>query len=534
VRNAGLAAFALSLWASCAFAQYGLPGGGGVGMPTIGTRQSYDLTPGLPTRQGLRFEPSIAVEETLTSNADYDRGVGQHRADLVTEITPGFRITANGAHSSLNGSVFLPVLLYARTGSDNNRVLPDVHLLGNADALDRHFFIEAGVDVHREFLTPFGATPISATTNSLNEYTAQLYRVAPAYRGELPAQMRYEISDANLWTRSTNAPTGLQDAYGNELKATLQRDPVPLGWSLGYDLTRVRFTDNFPQKTEITRLQGSYAVDPQLILLAIVGYENDDYVTAKFSNAVYGGGVRWRPDERTALDATVEHRFFGTGYTFSLDHRTPLSTWAVRASRDISSYPQQLATLGAGVEVNSVLNSLFVSRFPDPLQRQQIVDQVTHNYALPAVLPGAVSLYTQNVTLVTSLQAVAGFLGARNNVYVTVYRQRNESVTPIGTDIAQALQINDTTQIGANVIWSSRLAPLLTLTSLVNYTHATGDLSGLGTRTNNGAAVVTLSTPISALTDFHAGARYQFVRSNLQQQDAEEAAVFVGILHRFN
>jgi uncharacterized protein (PEP-CTERM system associated) len=531
-------AAAATLWAAAlgsqgADAQYSNPfPATTTGPQPIGSRPSVDLTPGPPARQGLRFEPWIGLEETLTSNADYDRSTQQHRADLVTQITPGFRLAANGAHSSVNGTVAVPVYLYARTGSDNNRVLPDVHLVGNADAFDRRLFVDAGADVHREFLTPFGATPISATTNSLNEYTSQGYYVTPAFRGEFPGPLRYEVKDANLWTRATNAPVGLENAYTNDLHAGVSRDPGPLGWGLDYTLTRVRFTDNFPQKTEITRLHGDYLVDPQLQLSAIIGYENDDYVTARYSNAIYGAGIRWRPTERTSLDAVWEHRFFGTGYNVSFEHRTPQSVWSVRATRDISSYPQQLFALGAGTQVGGALNFLLASRFPDPGQRQQVVDQVVRNYALPDVLPGAVNLYTQNVTLTTSTQALVGLLGARNNVYLTVFRQRNEAVTPLGSDIAEALQINNTVQTGGNAVWSSRLAPAVTLTTQLAYTHATGDVAGIQNRVNNGSAVTTVTTQLSALTDFHVGARYQFVRSNLQS-DAEEAAIFVGILHRF-
>ena len=84
---------------------------------------------------------------------------------------------------------------------------------------------------------------------------------------------------------------------------------------------------------------------------------------------IYGVGIEWRPTERTNVVANWEHRFFGASYLFSFDHRTPLSVWSVSASRNITSYPQQLASLPAG-NVQGILNQLFLSRIPDPTLRQ--------------------------------------------------------------------------------------------------------------------------------------------------------------------
>src|SRR3982751_3082262 len=136
-RAAAVLACALALAPSSVFGQgYS----GGLLIPPAG-----DLEPGTPRRHGLRFDASIGVEETLTSNANFDRSTDQPRRwDLVTTITPGFRVSGGGAHTSISGAVFVPVLLYARTGADNNRVLPDVSLVATGETLDRHLFIEAG------------------------------------------------------------------------------------------------------------------------------------------------------------------------------------------------------------------------------------------------------------------------------------------------------------------------------------------------------------------------------------------------------
>src|SRR6266480_263309 len=101
-----------------------------------------------------RFEPWVAVEETLTNNVNLDSN-SSRRGDLVSQLTPGFRVAETGAHTSLVGFVSLPILLYARTGSENNKVYPQVNLLGNWELVDHFFFVEGSANVSQQYLSPF-------------------------------------------------------------------------------------------------------------------------------------------------------------------------------------------------------------------------------------------------------------------------------------------------------------------------------------------------------------------------------------------
>jgi uncharacterized protein (PEP-CTERM system associated) len=481
----------------------------------------------------LHLEPTIGLEETLTSNANFDRDPSHgKRADLVTQITPGFRLNESSAYTSLAGFVNVPILLYARTGADNNRVLPDVSLIGNANAFDKHLQLDGSVDAHRQFLSPFGARPTSLANNTANEYTATTFTLTPSLRGDLPQQVHYELRDQNSYTHISNAPTALKNTYFNDFGAALLRDPLPFGGGVQYEYQTARFSTDTSIRSEIARVHGDYAIDPQLRVSLMGGYENQDYTLTKFKNTIYGAGVKWRPTERTLVDANWEHRFFGTGYHVEFEHRTPLTVWTFHALRDVTTYPQQIATLAAGQDVSLLLNRLFSSRITDPLARQAAVDQVIHNYALPSQLSSSIDLLSQQVTLITEARAQVGLLGARNNVYVALYRQRNEVIT--GQTLFPDLpNVSEITQSGANVVWASRLGPIMTLTGILDYLHSVGNnLAFSSGRTDNGSASLTLTTPLSAVTDFHAGVRYQFTHSNLAIS-TDEAAVYVGIFHRF-
>jgi uncharacterized protein (PEP-CTERM system associated) len=94
--------------------------------------------------------------------------------------------------------------------------------------------------------------------------------------------------------------------------------------------------------------------------------------------------------------------------------------------------PQQLASLPAGGDVSSLLNTLFLTTIPDPTQRQQTVDQFIRDRGLPSVLSGALTLYSQQTLLEESQTASVGRLGTRNTVILTIYNVRTQPISASG------------------------------------------------------------------------------------------------------
>ena len=93
--------------------------------------------------------------------------------------------------------------------------------------------------------------------------------------------------------------------------------------------------------------------------------------------------MQWNPTERTNVVGKWEHRFFGSSYLFTFDHRTPLSSINVQASRNTTSYPQQYLSVPATGNVPLMLNFLLLSRFPDPVQRLNAINQIVQDQGLP-------------------------------------------------------------------------------------------------------------------------------------------------------
>lgn len=494
-----------------------------------------------------RFDSSVGIQGTLTNNVDLQPS-GSRQGDFITQITPGFGVSGTGAHATITGTVSLPILLYARTGSDNNRVLPQVNLVGNAELVDRFFFVDGVINISQQFASPFGAQPNNLGNATDNRFTSQLYRVSPYIKGVASGNLRYELRDDNIWSNPTGnsasvngTPVSTNSAYTNQVTGNIRRDPTPFGWEVEYNRADVRFNAQDPQLTELGRLRLLHQSDPQLELGASFGYERNDFPLTDYRGAIYGAGFKWRPSAVASADGFWEHRFFGGSYGLTLDYRTPLSVWGFRASRGITSYPQQLATLPAGGNVPALLNELFSSRIVDPTERQRAVDQLIRDRGLPATLSGPVILSTQQITLQDSASATFGLLGARNSAFATVFYLRSEPIAGSGTPIPPDLAgQNNNTQVGASISWSNKLTSLVSLVASANWARARGNVEqarsdgSLGvTSTNQGSIRVFLSAPISPQTSVYGGARYQVQTSNTGDNDYNEAAVFVGLSYLF-
>jgi len=229
----------------------------------------------------------------------------------------------------------------------------------------------------------------------------------------------------------------------------------------------------------------------------------------------------------------AEHRFFGASYHVLLLHRAPRSIWTLRASRDITTYPQNLATLPDQGNVAALLDSLFSSRLTDPAARQAFVQQLIRERGLPATLTGPLDIFNQQVTLQESFEGTVNLIGVRNAVLLTAYRRRTEPIpgsTQVLIDLLSTLQTNNT-QYGSTVVWTYRLTPLYTLATSADWFRTdANDESGL--QSKQATLQVALTAPLTKVTSVYAGARYQRFTSNLQSP-IEESAVFVGINHIF-
>jgi len=481
--------------------------------------------------QTWQWVPSMQLQGTLTNNVNL-QPTDERRGDFVTQITPALSFSETGERTKFAGSVAVPILLYARTGSENNYVYPKANVVGDVSFFERTFHIEGAANVSQQFFNPFGAQPDDLANATDNRYRATTYRVSPYLTGRVGDGVDYEIRNNNIWANLSGAPISTQNSRTTEFLARAGTpDDRRIGWSASYHYDETSFSGQQDSiVTELGRIVPSYNVTPALRLRISGGYENNRYQLSSSSGAIYGAGFRWRPTDRTDVVGEWEHRFFGSSYLFTFDHRTPLTVWNAHVSRDITTQPQQIASLADGTNVQGYLDRLFLSAYPDPVQRQQFVEQFMRDRGLGDTLTGPVSLYTEQILLQQWQSASVGLIGARNSIFFNVYNVRSQPISAAGTPLPPSLfSQSDNTQTGGSVSWTNRLTPAVAMVSTLTLLRTRANAPADG-ETRQGSAVIRFSMPLGGRTTAFAGARYQALSSDTRT-NYNETAAFVGVTY---
>jgi uncharacterized protein (PEP-CTERM system associated) len=147
------------------------------------------------------------------------------------------------------------------------------------------------------------------------------------------------------------------------------------------------------------------------------------------------------------------------------------------------------------------------------------------------VLSSPLQLYSQQITLAESVVGTVGLIGARNTVFVSLFRARNEPLLSATVTAGLADILAASTQTGTNGVWTLKLTPLYTLNTTVDWVRTTGN--GDSRRESNQYTLSSvIEAPLSPLTKIFGGARYQRFLSDVET-DYREAAAFFGISHVF-
>lgn len=529
-RAAGVAAISCALAAGPVAGQiapWSPPAGsagasGGIGAPVVGASGS---APGTP------WTASVLLQLTGTDNVNLSPS---NAADggLVTEITPSLAVNWKGNRTTLVGDVSLPVVLYLPSGVASDRVFPSVNLLGDLALVKNLVYIEGAINVSQQFFNPFGAQPVSLSNQSQNRYRTDSYRLSPFIRGSTQQNTNYELRYDNVWTNLSGAPVNTNNSYYQTVSALASNTQSTLGWSLTGTYTDIDFNNQTPIIQQLYRARPIYNISQQWQVSASVGYESNEFTATSSSGSIYGVGFVWKPTQRTNVVADWEHRFFGSSYKFSFDHATSLSVWNVQASRSITSYPQQFATVPGGVNIAAFLNNLFVLRVPDATERAQLINAFIQDRGLPATTSGAVNLYTEQILLQEAASGSMGLIGARNSVFVNLYYVKSEPITATGQVLPPLFVAgNNNTQIGGSAVWSRQLTPSLTFLSSIDGVETRGNGASVA-NTKQGTLRLALSKPLTANTTGFVGGRYQSLTSNVAPE-YNEVAAFVGLTHSF-
>jgi uncharacterized protein (PEP-CTERM system associated) len=480
--------------------------------------------------QSFALRPAFQVKSVTTSNVSFSTAE-LAESDSLLILTPRLDFVAQNPSYRLNAALSADAVSYLGR-SRVDRVLPRAQADISAQLVERWLFVDGALSAVTTASDPFGVIEEESATvfNRANVYRE---RISPYIDRELSPSERVQLRSDHSWTQSGSA-NGASSASDTALQSQLVSyalQPQPLGLRVEYRRQASSFSNlqNSDVVFDTARVSALYQLAPQLVLTAVGGRDHGQYGTNDQVETLVGTGLRWTPTERTSFDALVEKRFFGTGWTVNLSHRTPFAIVNASLVQQATTYAAQVAALPAGGDVAQLLDSILSTRIVNPAERSLAVQQLITQRGLPATLAGAQSLFSSTAQLQKAANVSVALLGIRHTVTLRGFYTLTQDL--LGVDLPPLVSSN-TRQYGTSLTLSRRLQPDTTADTSFSRTRVVGFGSNAGVLTNNTSIRFGASRLLSPRTTLSAALRRQRVTST-SISDASQTSLTFGLLHRF-
>ena len=487
------------------------------------------------SRPNTYLVPSVTVLATQTSNANLGTNSGSH-SDTILDVMPRVFLQSSHARWQVQGDLTLHGLVYAQ-GTNSDVVAPSGDAKLHSEWMPGFLYLDAGFNAYQSAISPYvGQTgPVQGA-----QYTTMQWRLSPYVRKQITPSLQFLARSDDTWTHVSNTPTQGGVYGGRYLDQTLRLEqrPQTLGYLLQAEQTYATYNSEAYAWLRDTTLRAmvDLAATPQLVLGVIGGHEKVQAFDSQVNASIYGLHTEWKPGAYASLDATIEHRYFGTGWQVAADAGSQAARLRLGWRRDVSSALSPLGNGGntTGGNIGDVLNALLTTQYPDPLQRVRAVQDLLGSAGLPYDLSTSGNFYTATSVLQNNLVLTGLLIHVRDSVAVSLYRNRVEDLYLPGQQALQLLQTNSSNlvQTGVAVNYAHRLTPLdnLSFTLQRENDDGFGVSQGLSARTKS--LIVQLDHRMSPSTIGLIGVRRQLL-SSTQVQGGTESALFAGLVHRF-
>jgi uncharacterized protein (PEP-CTERM system associated) len=482
--------------------------------------------------QVMRIEPRIAAEVTYSNNGN-QASSGREQPDVAIDVGPSLWLTYQTARLQARGTIGVVATTYV--GGDRvSNLYPSIDASATLQAIRDFFYIDAGVVAQRQYANPFAPR---STSGDANAYASYAYRVAPYFKGQLPAwQLRYLLRNDFLWTNATGTlgdrnNDGFEWRVHGELASDWQRR---YGFVYQYERDYLKFPNQPEFIVEVGRAIGTYQLTHDLTVNLRAGYEWEIFPLSEGQGAIYGGGFTWLPTPRTKVDGWWEQRFFGGSWLGQLSHRTPWFAVSATSSRRLSTGTESLFYVPRTNNVFNSIDAILSSRIPDPIERDRAVQDFLALTGLPPTLALPVPIYSQRVDVHETHSLSAGLLGARNSLVADAYYLERHGIDATGERLPPPLRIfTDETQRGASLTYSRRMTRSDSVNATVFWQNTQGsEVTVSRAESTQWTARLQYNMQVRPRTLAYTGVRYVIYDSNVFS-DFNEFNVFVGINHRF-
>ncbi len=429
-------------------------------------------------RSGFSLVPSLSVRETLTSNVRLESSNG--RSDLVTEISPQVRLNSNAGRIKGSFDYSLRGVAYARETS-SSELQQALSAQGVWEAIEKRAYIDASASISQQSISALGTRSFDNALIDSNRTEVTSFQLSPYVVGQLGSFANYEAR----WTwASTSSKESDSESTSQQASLRISSDTATfarLSWQVDLSHQTSEFGGRDSRKQESVNGTLFYAVTPETRLLARAGRESNDLTGAGTEQySTWGFGGTWAPSQRTRLEVSRDHRFFGNAYNVRFNHRAPRSVWTFSTGQDVNTS----ALTSGGVSPRTVFDLLFeqfASIAPDPVQRTALVDSFLQNNGLTRTSLATGEFLTSAATIQRRKTFSVALLGLRSTVLFSAFHNESRSADPSATGIGDLSNGNNLRQRGLSVNLSHRLTPQQALSMDFSLTNTNGTLDDRST-----------------------------------------------------
>ncbi len=424
-----------------------------------------------------QFKPTALVRETYTDNVALQRDE-LARNEFITEAAPGFIVTSNGPRLNLAANAQWSRFLYS------DKDAPNVYdssrryqATARAMVVDDLFYIDGGATGQRQAISAFGQLGDNQFSR-LNSTDISTWRISPY------VQHRFGTTAAATVRFTRDSVDAANNAFGSSVASSVTTNVssgpafTNLGWNLSYYHQDLNNRIAGSSASENATLGLRYRVMPHLNLTASGGYDDYEYASLNERTAgrSWSAGFAWAPSSRTNVEASFGHRYFGKTGSLNSSYRTAHSVWSVVYSDQVTTTRSQF-TLPSAIDTAALLDQLFASSFPDPVQRQQAVQAYLAATGLPPSLADSVNYLSNRYIRAKRLQGAAVLRGARTSLALSVFRDERVALSLQQSDSgllgSQLASLNDNVrQRGASIDADYRLSPRTSASATFSVTRA--------------------------------------------------------------
>lgn len=320
--------------------------------------------------QTTQFQPMVDVMLTVTNNANGTSTTAPPRKDTILSTSAGANFKVKGANSHAEGQWRFTSVKYARD-SQPSRILPS----GLVDLHTDLYRKEAGFDAS------LSADQVSSTVgtsadanNTANTTTNTRLSLSPFYVRQFDDEASLLARLRRTWIHSASNGSSNVDDRGMEdnHQVRWERRPVRLGYALEATYSKSPIfapTGSGLPDSALTRKAATasllYAITPEFALGPILGRESSQLEGQSLSGTIRGGQIRWKPNERTQLNATLKHSVFGREWELDASRKTPWTTFGITSRRSAEATAPASATalqLGAVTRETTAGRTMFTGR----------------------------------------------------------------------------------------------------------------------------------------------------------------------------